>query len=104
MDSHQGQSVSSSILVSNIKYKPFRNLRHCCFNSEKQRLFQIIIYLNRKSNSGLLKSVKILEKIDNIEVVELGSKDIVRDEMVTKIINAYDSYDDQIKDLFDKSS
>ena len=40
----------------------------------------------------------------NIEVVELGSKDIVRDEMVTKIINAYDSYDDQIKDLFDKSS
>ena len=47
---------------------------------------------------------QILEKIDNIEVVELGSKDIVRDEMVTKIINAYDSYDDQIKDLFDKSS
>ena len=41
---------------------------------------------------------------NNIEVVELGSKDIVRDEMVTKIINAYDSYDDQIKDLFDKSS
>ena len=62
------------------------------------------IDLNRKSDSGLLKSVKILEKIDNIEVVELGSKDIVRDEMVTKIINAYDSYDDQIKDLFDKSS
>ena len=44
------------------------------------------------------------EKIDNIEVVELGSKDIVRDEMVTKIINDYDSYDDQIKDLFDQKS
>jgi len=62
------------------------------------------IDLNRKSDSGLLKSIKILEKIDNIEVVELGSKDIVRDEMVTKIINAYDSYDDQIKDLFDQKS
>ena len=61
------------------------------------------IDLNRKSDSGLLKSIKILEKIDNIEVVELGSKDIVRDEMVTKIINAYDSYDDQIKDLFDQN-
>ena len=62
------------------------------------------IDLNRKSNSGLIKSIKILEKIDNIEVVELGSKDIVRDEMVTKIINAYDSYDDRIKDLFDQKS
>ena len=62
------------------------------------------IDLNRKSDSGLLKSVKILKKIDNIEVVELGAKDIVRDDMVTKIINAYDSYDEQIKDLFDKSS
>ena len=62
------------------------------------------IDLNRKSDSGLLKSIKILEKIDNIEVVELGSKDIVRDEMVTKIINAYDSYDDRIKDLFDQKS
>ena len=62
------------------------------------------IDLNRKSDSGLLKSIKILEKIDNIDVVELGSKDIVRDEMVTKIINAYDSYDDQIKDLFDQKS
>ena len=62
------------------------------------------IDLNRKTDSGLLKSIKILEKIDNIEVVELGSKDIVRDEMVTKIINAYDSYDDRIKDLFDQKS
>ena len=62
------------------------------------------IDLNRKSDSGLLKSIKILEKIDNIEVVELGSKDIVRDEMVTKIINAYDAYDDRIKDLFDQKS
>ena len=43
-------------------------------------------------------------KIDNIKVVELGSKDIVRDEMVTKIINAYDAYDDRIKDLFDQKS
>ena len=49
--------------------------------------------------------VPIYEKnLDNIEIVELGSKDIVRDEMVTKIINAYDAYDDRIKDLFDQKS
>ena len=57
--------------------------------------------LNRRSDSGLLKSIKILSDIEGISVINFGQKDIVRDEMVTKIINAYDSYDDQIKDLFD---
>ena len=57
--------------------------------------------LTKKSESGLIRSIKILKDIDNIEVVQLGSKDIVRDEMVTKIINAYDAYDNQIKDLFE---
>ena len=58
--------------------------------------------LSRRSESGLLRSIKILSNIDGISVINFGQKDIVRDEMVTKIINAYDSYDDQIKDLFDQ--
>ena len=57
--------------------------------------------LNKRSESGLLRSIKILEDIDEIAVINFSQKDIVRDKMVTKIINAYDSYDDQIKDLFD---
>ena len=60
--------------------------------------------LNKRSDSGLLKSIHILKEIDDIAVINFGQKDIVRDEMVTKIINAYDSYDDQIKDLFDQKS
>ena len=60
--------------------------------------------LSRRSDSGLLKSIKILSEIDGVSVINFGQKDIVRDEMVTKIINAYDSYDDQIKDLFDQKS
>ncbi len=60
--------------------------------------------LNRKSDSGLIKSIKILEDIDDIEVISFDSKDIVRDEMVTKIINAYDAHDEHVKDLFDTSS
>ena len=60
--------------------------------------------LNRKSDSGLIKSIKILENIDDIEVISFDSKDIVRDEMVTKIINAYDAHDEHVKDLFDTSS
>ncbi len=60
--------------------------------------------LNRKSDSGLIKSIKILEKIDDIQVISFDSKDIVRDKMVTKIINAYDTHNEHIKDLLDTSS
>ncbi len=60
--------------------------------------------LNRRSDSGLLKSIKILSDIDGVSVINFGQKDIVRDAMVTKIINAYDSYDNRIKDLFDQKN
>ena len=36
--------------------------------------------------------------------IPFESEDIVRDEMVTKIINAYDDHDECIKDLLDTSS
>ena len=58
--------------------------------------------LNRKSDSGLLSSIKILRHIDDIAIINFDQNDIVRDEMVTKIINAYDLYDDQVRDLFDQ--
>ena len=60
--------------------------------------------LSRRSESGLIRSIKILSDIEGVSVINFGQKDIVRDEMVTKIINAYDSYDDQIKDLFDQKN
>ena len=60
--------------------------------------------LTKQSDSGLIKSIRILEEIDDIEVVNFNSKDIVRDEMVSKIIEAYDAHDEHVKDLFDISS
>ena len=60
--------------------------------------------LNRRSDSGLLRSIKILSDIEGVSVINFGQKDIVRDEMVTKIINAYDTYDDHVKDLFDQKN
>ena len=56
--------------------------------------------LSKKSDSGLLKSIKILENINDIEIISFDRNDIVRDEMVTKIIEAYDNHDEQISDLF----
>jgi phosphate starvation-inducible PhoH-like protein len=56
--------------------------------------------LSKKSDSGLLKSIKILENIKDIEIISFERNDIVRDEMVTKIIEAYDNHDEQISDLF----
>ena len=60
--------------------------------------------LTKQSDSGLIKSIRILEEIDDIEVINFNSKDIVRDEMVSKIIEAYDAHDEHVKDLFDISS
>jgi len=59
--------------------------------------------LSKKSESGLLKSIKILEHIKEIEVINFDRSDIVRDEMVTKIIEAYDNHDQHISDLFSTS-
>jgi phosphate starvation-inducible PhoH-like protein len=56
--------------------------------------------LSKKSDSGLLKSIKILENIKDIEIISFDRNDIVRDEMVIKIIEAYDNHDEQISDLF----
>ena len=56
--------------------------------------------LSKKSDSGLLKSIKILENIKDIEIISFNRNDIVRDGMVTKIIEAYDNHDEQISDLF----
>ena len=60
--------------------------------------------LAKRGDSGLIKSIRILEGIDDIEVINFNAKDIVRDSMVTKIIEAYDAHDEHIKDLFDTSS
>ena len=60
--------------------------------------------LAKRSDSGLIKSIRILEGIDEIEVINFNAKDIVRDSMVTKIIEAYDTHNEHIKDLFDTSS
>jgi phosphate starvation-inducible PhoH-like protein len=47
--------------------------------------------------SGLILMRSILENIDGIDFVNLTSKDVVRHELVQKIVDAYKDFDDRIK-------
>ncbi|MDP4180943.1 MAG: PhoH family protein, partial [Bacillota bacterium] len=50
--------------------------------------------------SGLREVTKILKGIKGIEFIHLSDKDVVRHELVQKIIKAYEKYDtDKIKDF-----
>jgi phosphate starvation-inducible PhoH-like protein len=51
------------------------------------------IDLPREQKSGLKEALRILSGIEEISIIELGQKDIVRHKLVTRIVNAYDAYD-----------
>ncbi|MBI4349118.1 MAG: PhoH family protein [Elusimicrobia bacterium] len=51
------------------------------------------IDLPNKSQSGIILARQILKDIADIGFIEFGSEDIVRHELVRKIINAYDKWD-----------
>ena len=53
--------------------------------------------LPNKSHSGLIKSKEILNKINEIKIIEFDHKDVVRHPLVSKIIQAYQ------KNINDKS-
>ena len=51
------------------------------------------IDLSYHQKSGLKEAVEILNDTEGIAIVKLSQKDIVRHKLVTKIVNAYDTYD-----------
>ena len=48
-------------------------------------------------NSGLKEIVKILKNIEDIAIIKLSDKDIVRHRLVQKIINAYEKFEETRK-------
>ena len=54
------------------------------------------IDLPRSQKSGLVEALEILKDVEDIGVVELTRKDIVRHKLVTRIVNAYERYDKSI--------
>lgn len=51
------------------------------------------IDLPKHQKSGLKEAVEILHNVEGISVIELGQKDIVRHKLVTRIVRAYETYD-----------
>jgi len=43
--------------------------------------------------SGLKEAIKVLDKVEGIEICQFSDKDVVRHELVQRIIRAYDAYD-----------
>ena len=56
------------------------------------------IDLINKSQSGLVKSKKILKNLKEIKIVEFDHNDVVRHPLVSKIISAYQRKSSDVKD------
>ena len=52
------------------------------------------IDLPRGVTSGLAEAVKILDKVKGVGIAELNSADVVRHEVVSRIVDAYDKYEE----------
>jgi phosphate starvation-inducible PhoH-like protein len=50
------------------------------------------IDLPRRSNSGLIFAMKLLQNIESISVVQFNTNDIVRHRLVRDIVDAYQKY------------
>jgi phosphate starvation-inducible PhoH-like protein len=49
------------------------------------------IDLPRKSDSGLLQAIRILNNIEGISIIRFDESDIVRHKLVKQIVKAYES-------------
>ena len=55
------------------------------------------IDLPHSQKSGLIEALNILKNVEGIGVVNLDRGDIVRHKLVTRIVNAYEQYDKELK-------
>lgn len=57
------------------------------------------IDLPYSQTSGLIQAMKILKGVKGISFIELNKKDIVRHELVTRIVEAYEKYEEKKKEV-----
>ena len=56
------------------------------------------IDLPQHQNSGLVHATRILKDVKGIGFVNLNKKDIVRHKLVTRIVDAYESYEKALRE------
>ncbi|MDO5447381.1 MAG: PhoH family protein [Prevotellaceae bacterium] len=56
------------------------------------------IDLPRSVRSGLLQALEVLKDVKGISFIEMNQKDIVRHKLVTRIVEAYDKYNNKEED------
>ena len=56
------------------------------------------IDLPKSQKSGLVEALHILNNVEGIGIVNLTGKDIVRHKLVTRIVNAYERFDKEVKE------
>ena len=54
------------------------------------------IDLPRRSNSGLIFAMKLLQDIKSISIIRFNTNDIVRHRLVREIVDAYQNYYDEL--------
>ena len=54
--------------------------------------------LPQNQGSGLTQALHILKDVKGISFIELNKKDIVRHKLVTRIVNAYEDYEQKLKE------
>ena len=57
------------------------------------------IDLPYSQTSGLIQAMKILKGVKGISFIELNKKDIVRHKLVTRIVEAYEKYEEKKKEV-----
>jgi phosphate starvation-inducible PhoH-like protein len=62
------------------------------------------IDLHASQTSGLVQAMRILKGVKGISFVEMNKKDIVRHKLVTRIVEAYERYDEEKKKEKEKES
>ncbi len=60
------------------------------------------IDLPKDKNSGLIQAQKALKDVEDIAIINLASKDVVRSELVQNIVNAYEKYEKNQQALANK--
>ncbi len=57
------------------------------------------IDLPKTQKSGLVEALHILNNVEGIGIVNLTGKDIVRHKLVTRIVNAYERFDKEVREV-----